>query len=80
MLILRDGSRLQVGESAADTAVKLKNWQTGDDAVERGEHGDRITRSYDDGIRRFLLVIESDQGVEPRVAAIYLPGHAAGPR
>lgn len=72
MLVLKDGTRLDVGERAADATGKVGRWQVGADAIERRANGDRVTRSYDDGLRRFLLVIEPGRASEPMVAAIYL--------
>jgi hypothetical protein len=40
--------------------------------VERGQYGERETRTYNHGGIRFQLVFEPfDQGAEPRLAAIY---------
>jgi hypothetical protein len=72
MLVLRGGTRLDVGERAADAAGKVNGWQVGADTIEHSATGDRVTRSYDDGNERFLLVIEPGGGSEPQVAAIYL--------
>jgi len=74
MLLLSNGAQLRVGETASAIADKINAaWQSGADALERTAKGDRVTRAYDDGARRFLLVFEPRDGVvEPRVSAIYL--------
>lgn len=73
MLLLKDGTRLDVGERAASVTDKLRGWQVGADAIERGPNGDRVTRAYDDGRSRFLLVLESSEpGADPRITGIYL--------
>ena len=73
MLVLRNGSRLEVGDTAADASDKVSGWQVGSDTIERGPNGDRVTRSYRDGSQSFLLVIESaEEGADAKVAAIYL--------
>ena len=74
MLVLSDGGRLHVGERLAAAAGRIQpGWQVGDDAIERTAAGDRITRSYHDGVRSFMLVLDvSEDGGEPSVAAIYL--------
>ena len=73
MLVLRNGSQLEVGDNAAAASDKVSGWQVGSDTIERGPNGDRVTRSYTDGNQSFLLVIESpEKGADAAVAAIYL--------
>ena len=73
MLVLRNGSRLQVGDSASTANDKVSGWQVGPDTIERGPHGDRVTRSYSDGNLSFLVVIESPEpGADARVGGIYV--------
>lgn len=75
MLVLSDGTRLDVGERASELADKVKAaWHVGVDSVERGGHGDRITRAYNDGVKAFLLVLEPfAQDADVHISAIYLP-------
>ncbi len=73
-VILGDGSEVRVGERESSIRAKLKAaWQVGTDALERTVGGHRLTRVYDDGIRRFLLVFDPPaERSELRVSAIYL--------
>ena len=74
LLLLSNGTRLQVGQTASEITARVgAAWQVGTDALERTAGGDRVTRVYDDGVRRFLLVFEpGGRSGEDRVAAIYL--------
>jgi hypothetical protein len=74
MLLLSGGTRLQVGDPARALADALRDArQVGQDSVERGASGDRITRSYADGATRFAVVLESPKpDAAPLVAAIYV--------
>ena len=73
LLLLSNGAQIQVGQRVSDVSGHISTaWQVGAEAIERTTHGERVTRLYDDGARRFLLVIEgSEDGVE-QVGAIYL--------
>ena len=75
VILLNDGTELRVGERESSISAKLtRAWQTGVDALERTTTGNRITRAYDDGFRRFLLVFDPPQeAAELRLSAIYLP-------
>ena len=74
LLPLSNGTQLRVGETAGAIAGKLnKAWQIGADAWERTSAGERVVRTYDDGARHFLLVMEDAAGQpEFRLSAIYL--------
>jgi hypothetical protein len=74
ILVLSDGGRLYVGERVSAIAGRIKpGWQVGVDSIERTPAGNRVTRSYHDGARSFMLVLEaSEDGAEPSIAAIYL--------
>jgi len=74
MLLLSNGTQMRVGDRASDIAAQINaGWQVGSDALERGAHGERVTRTYDDGGTQFTLVFEPmDDGAEQRIAAIYL--------
>lgn len=73
ILVLNDGRAFRIGEPASEVLVRLgRNAQTGAPSVERGQYGERLTRTYNHGGIRFQLVFEPfDEGAEPRLAAIY---------
>jgi hypothetical protein len=73
VLLLSDGTELHLGETQTDVAARLGDHaETAAPTVERALHGERVTRAYARGGIRFWLVFEPfDQGVEPRVTAIY---------
>ena len=75
LLLLIDGTEVRVGEREATISAKVKKaWQTGVDTLERTTAGNRITRAYDDGFRRFLLVFDPpEDAADLRLSAIYLP-------
>lgn len=73
MVALKNGVRLEVGESADSAVDKVQRWQVGRESIERGPNGDRVMRSYNDGNQSFLLVLESPEGgPSARVVAIFL--------
>jgi hypothetical protein len=55
-------------------AGKLRpGWRAAEDSLERAPHGTRITRAYDDGARRFMVVLDPpSERSERRVTAIYV--------
>ena len=75
LILLNDGTELRVGERESTISAKVKRaWQTGVETLERTAAGNRITRAYDDGFRRFLLVFDPPpESAELRLSAIYLP-------
>jgi hypothetical protein len=74
IVLLSSGLELRVGESESSAAGKLNaSWRAGDDMLERAAGGTRITRAYDDGARKFQIVLDpAADGVERRVSAIYV--------
>jgi hypothetical protein len=74
MLPLSDGKEIRVGDLASQVAARLgKDDEVGRQSVERAPNGERVTRFYAHAGTRFVLVFEpSEEGAEPRVAAIYL--------
>ena len=70
-----DGRQLRVGDTAADVAARLgRAAELGRQEVDRGVLGDRLTRFYEYGGFRFIVVYEPfERGGEYRVAGIYLP-------
>jgi hypothetical protein len=74
-LTLRDGKTVQVGDSAVTVAATLgAGAETGREETDQGRLGLRVTRFYDHGGFRFVLVYEPfERNGERRVSAIYLP-------
>jgi hypothetical protein len=70
-----DGKEVKVGETASAVAARLgRAAESGRQEVDRGSLGERLTRFYEYGGSRFILVFEPfEQNGEARVAAIYLP-------
>jgi len=70
-----DGKEVRVGETVAAVAAKLgRSAESGRQEVDRGSFGERLTRFYDYGGSRFILVFEPlERGGEVRVSAIFLP-------
>jgi len=73
LVLLSSGSQLRVGDSESSAAGKLPaSWRAGDDMLDRSTGGTRITRAYDDGARKFQIVLDSSGDGERRVSAIYV--------
>lgn len=70
-----DGREVRVGETAAAVAARLgRAAEIGRQEVDRGSLGERLTRFYEYGGSRFIIVFEPfERNGEARVAAIYLP-------
>jgi hypothetical protein len=70
-----DGKEVRVGETAAAVAARLgRAAESGRQEVDRGALGERLTRFYEYGGSRFIIVFEPfERNGEPRVIAIYLP-------
>jgi hypothetical protein len=70
-----DGKEVRVGETATTVAARLgRAAESGRQEVDRGSLGERLTRFYEYGGSRFILVFEPfERNGEARVAAIYLP-------
>jgi hypothetical protein len=70
-----DGKEIRIGATAAGVAASLgRAAESGRQEVDRGTLGERLTRFYEYGGSRFILVFEPfERNGEPRVAAIYLP-------
>ena len=70
-----DGKEIRVGQSAALVATTLgRAAESGRQEVDRGTLGERLTRFYEYGGSKFIVVFEPfERNGEPRVAAIYLP-------
>jgi hypothetical protein len=70
-----DGKEVRVGETFSAVAARLgRSAESGRQEVDRGSFGERLTRFYEYGGSRFILVFEPfERNGESRVAAIYLP-------
>ena len=70
-----DGKEVRVGETAGAVAARLgRAAESGRQEVDRGSLGERLTRFYEYGGTRFILVFEPfERNGEPRVLGIYLP-------
>lgn len=70
-----DGKEVRVGETASAIAARLgRAAESGRQEVDRGNLGERLTRFYEYGGSRFIIVFEPfERNGEPRVIAIYLP-------
>ena len=75
MLPFHDGKELKVGASVSDVAATLgRAAELGRQEVDRGSLGERLTRFYEYGGTRFILVFEPlEPNGDAKVAAIYLP-------
>jgi hypothetical protein len=75
VLPLLDGKEIRVGETFSTVAARLgRSAEVGRQEVDKGSLGERLTRFYDYGGTRFILVFEPfERNGEARVAAIYLP-------
>jgi hypothetical protein len=70
-----DGKEVKVGETATAIAERLgRAAESGRQQVDRGTLGERLTRFYEYGGSRFIIVFEPfERNGEPRVIGIYLP-------
>ena len=70
-----DGRELRMGDPVADVAARLgRAAELGRQEVDRGTLGDRLTRFYEYGGFRFIVVFEPfERGGDYRVTGIYLP-------
>ena len=74
MLLLSDGRAIRVGERLDSVAARLTNAsEIRAEVAEAVPAGERVTRFYEYGGARFVLVFEPfEPKGEPRIAAIYL--------
>ena len=75
VLPFQDGKQVKVGDSVSSVATTLgRAAEIGRQEVDRGPLGERLTRFYEYGGARFILVFEPfERQGEVRLAAIYLP-------
>jgi hypothetical protein len=73
-LPFQDGKEVRVGDSVASVANALgRSAEVGRQEIDRGSLGERLTRFYEYGGTRFILVFEPfERNGEIRLAAIYL--------
>jgi hypothetical protein len=74
VLLLSDGEEVRVGEPAARLASHLgREAEVAPPSIDRTPMGERVTRFYEQGGTRFVVVLEPFAGDgQVRVAAIYL--------
>jgi hypothetical protein len=75
VLPFHNGKEVKVGDSVSAVATSLgRAAEVGRQEIDRGSLGERLTRFYEYGGARFILVFEPfEQNGEARLAAIYLP-------
>lgn len=75
VLPFQDGKEVRIGEDASEVALTLgRAAETGRQDVDGGALGDRVTRFYEYGGFRFILVYEPfERHGTMRVGSIYLP-------
>jgi hypothetical protein len=75
MLPFQDGREVKVGDSVSAVAAALgRAAEVGRQEVDRVAFGERLTRFYEYGGARFILVFEPlERNAEARLTAIYLP-------
>lgn len=75
MLPFQDGKEVRVGDSLTAVAAALgRSAESGRQEIDRGRFGERLTRFYEYGGARFILVFEPFEAQsDARLAAIYLP-------
>jgi hypothetical protein len=75
ILPFQDGKEVKVGDSVSAVALALgRAAEVGRQEVDRVPFGERLTRFYEYGGTRFILVFEPlERNAEARLAAIYLP-------
>ena len=75
VLPFQDGKEVRVGDTAGIVVSRLgRNAETGREESDRGRLGPRLTRFYEYGGFRFMVVYEPfERNGEPRVTGIYLP-------
>jgi hypothetical protein len=74
VLLLAGKKEVRVGDAFSAVAARLgRDAEVGSQVAEPSRFGDRLTRFYESGGTRFVLVFEPfEAGGEPKVAAIYL--------
>jgi hypothetical protein len=74
VLLLSNGVELRVGDSAEEVAVRLgRQAEVAVSSIDRTAAGERVTRFYEQGGMRFIVVLEPFAAdAQVRVAAIYV--------
>jgi hypothetical protein len=75
VLPFRDGKEIRIGHTATAVISTLgRSAESGREESDRGRLGQRLTRFYEYGGFRFIVVYEPfERNGEPRITAIYLP-------
>ena len=73
VLLLPNGVELRVGDPAAEVVSRLgRQAEVAAPSIDRSAAGERVTRFYEQGGTRFVVVLEPFADDEVRVAGIYL--------
>ena len=74
VLLLPNGVELHVGDAAADVASRLgRRAEVAVPSIDRSAAGERVTRFYEQGGTRFVVVLEPFAGdAQVRVSALYV--------
>ena len=74
MLLLPNGVELRVGDPAAEVVSRLgRQAEVAAPSIDRSAAGERVTRFYEQGGTRFVVVLEPfADDAQVRVAAIYV--------
>ena len=74
MLLLPNGVELRVGDPAAEVVSRLgRQAEVAAPSIDRSASGERVTRFYEQGGTRFVVVLEPfADDAQVRVAAIYV--------
>ena len=74
VLLLPNGVELRVGDPAAEVASRLgRQAEVAVPSIDRSPAGERVTRFYEQGGTRFVVVLEPFAGdAQVRVAALYV--------
>ena len=74
VLLLPDGVELRVGDPASEVDSRLgRQAEVAVPSIDRAATGERVTRFYEQGGTRFVVVVEPFAGdAQVRVAAIYV--------
>ena len=74
VLLLPNGVELRVGDPATEVALRLgRQAEVAVPSIDRSPAGERVTRFYEQGGTRFVVVLEPFAGdAQVRVAALYV--------
>ena len=74
MLLLPNGVELRVGDAVAEVVSRLgRQAEVAAPSIDRSAAGERVTRFYEQGGTRFVLVLETSPGdAQVRVTGLYV--------